>query len=444
MFNISHSELVHYQVPPHLDDSIEFVEMQRTLPHILPKLNRHTDNPLTDDRYFARESLQYLYNVSDDHLDHKVSGGLVEYQSLSGFIVSDLAQQQQLNRQSPNIVDHLVGTNMGIDAESSLDVQMMSQTADGVDIWFWDKENWLYSFAVDFYNTENVPDVISMSWGWAEDQQCNIIDCVNITSAQYVSRVNREYLKLALRGITIVVSSGDAGAPGRTNEECGSNRPINPAFPGSSPYVLSVGASYLVKDTSVRHFKSPLCSNNSCVTGTDERSINFLSTGWTAGGGFNLYNNQTPSWQNDAVEDYLKSGVILPKAGNFNSQGRAYPDVSAVGHSCPTVMNGDLTGVDGTSCSAPILAGIISLINGERKLLKQPSVGFVNPLLYQMSEKCPECFRDIVDGYNWCTEESCCTTNSTDYGFNATRGFDPVSGLGSLNVGNIIDYIKTL
>ena len=52
-----------------------------------------------------------------------------------------------------------------------------------------------------------------MSWGWAEDRQCDIIDCQNITSQQYVNRVNNEYLKITLRGVTIVVD-GDAGAPG--------------------------------------------------------------------------------------------------------------------------------------------------------------------------------------------------------------------------------------
>ena len=40
----------------------------------------------------------------------------------------------------------------------------------------------------------------------------NITQCNNKTSKQYVDRVNIEYMKLAARGITITVSSGDSGA----------------------------------------------------------------------------------------------------------------------------------------------------------------------------------------------------------------------------------------
>ena len=57
-----------------------------------------------------------------------------------------------------------------------------------------------------------------------------------------------EYIKLGLRGITITVSSGDAGAPGRTNEECIDNtNTVHAVFPGSSPFVTSVGATYVIK-----------------------------------------------------------------------------------------------------------------------------------------------------------------------------------------------------
>ena len=44
----------------------------------------------------------------------------------------------------------------------------------------------------------NYQDVISMSWGWAEDSQCNITSCGNLTSHEYVDRVNMEYVKIGL------------------------------------------------------------------------------------------------------------------------------------------------------------------------------------------------------------------------------------------------------
>ena len=71
--------------------------------------------------------------------------------------------------------------------------------------------------------------------------QCSVTQCNNETSQQYINRVNIEYIKIGLRGVTITVSSGDAGAPGRTSEDCDVSNPVNPVFPGSSPWITSVG-----------------------------------------------------------------------------------------------------------------------------------------------------------------------------------------------------------
>ena len=45
----------------------------------------------------------------------------------------------------------------------------------------------------------------------------------------YIKRVNIEYIKLGLQGITITVSSGDVGVLG-TSESCDKTRPVNPVF----------------------------------------------------------------------------------------------------------------------------------------------------------------------------------------------------------------------
>jgi tripeptidyl-peptidase-1 len=277
-----------------------------------------------------------------------------------------------------------------------------------------------------------------MSWGWAEDSQCEIMDCSNITSQQYVERVNNEFVKLGLLGTTITVSSGDAGAPGRTSEDCNVSRPVNPVFPGSSPYVLSIGATYITLDNSSQRFETNICQNHSCVEGNEEQTISQDNVGWTAGGGFDIYHNETPKWQSKQVTRYLKSGVKLPK--KFNRNGRAYPDVSAVGHSCPTYIDGGLDKIDGTSCSSPIVAGLLATINDFLWERNRTKLGFANPLLYMVSENCDNCFNDIVDGHNWCTEQGCCPAHT--FGYQASKGYDPVTGLGTLNVGNILHYLS--
>jgi len=441
-----------YSVPEAYRELVDFVEMYSDLKPIFnsnrkyPKLNLKTRNVSVDSRNFGRESLQNIYNVSDVDLSshsHLTLSGTVEYQDNPGFTNDDLNQQQQLNGQKLLNITDIHGANSDIDPESELDVQMISQTANGVNISFWDSPYWLYSFAVDLFNNETIPNVVSMSWGWAEDSQCDIVQCTNMTSQDYVNRVNVEYMKLALRGTTITVSSGDAGAPGRTSETCNDTRPMNPVFPGSSPYVLSVGATFVQDDGQHSSFKSPICQNNSCISGKRENVVSFDTIGWTSGGGFEAYGNQIPYWQEKALHSYLRENQHHLNMSRFNNQSRAYPDIVAVGHNCPTVLAGSLNMVDGTSCSSPIITGVVSIINYYRALNNQPSVGFVNPLLYHLYDTCHECFQDIRRGYNWCTEEVCCQPGP-NFGFRAVKGFDPASGMGSPNVGKILEALELI
>jgi tripeptidyl-peptidase-1 len=64
------------------------------------------------------------------------------------------------------------------------------------------------------------------------------------------------------------------------------------------------------------------------------------------------------------------------------------------------------------------VASIIALINNARLDAGKGPVGFINPVIYAN----PQAFNDITSGSN-----SGCGTN----GFNATKGWDPVTGLGT-------------
>lgn len=393
--------------------------------------------------FVGREVINNLYNITYDNILHNSSLCAVEYQSAGGFTETDLFIQQKLNNQPKNTIENIVGNNEGMMIESQLDIQMMSQVAQNGDIWFWQGDEWLYTFAVKFLNSTKIPEVLSMSWGWSTRQQCSagLGKCLgNMTSKQYIDRVNTEYIKMGLLGITVTVSSGDSGAPGRTNEICTSNGKnvlnVNPAFPGSSPYITSVSATYLVPTEDKINWKSPLCKKWGCANGKEELPCNFDVTGWTTGGGFAIFNETRPEWQSDIVEKYLKSEAKMPK--NFEKEGRGYPDVSALGHNCPVVVSGEPMGVDGTSCSSPIFASIVALLNDYQISQGKNKLGFMNPLLYNMYRDNPSIFNDIKEGNNWCTETMCC--NST-YGYEAWSGWDPVTGLGTPNVGKMIEWL---
>lgn len=84
---------------------------------------------------------------------------------------------------------------------------------------------------------------------------------------------------------------------------------------------------------------------------------------------------------------------------------------------------------DGTSASAPIFAGIVSLLNEARANAGMSPLGFANPLLYHIANQRPGAFRDITVGNNRCSSQGACC----EAGFQATVGFDPATGLGSPN-----------
>ena len=445
------SQRVDYTLPESLKPYVVFVDgiSNRDRPSaITPKKNVTTDGT-ADPGYVGTQGLRRLYNIPRVLLVN-TSLASIEYQNQSGFSNPDLLTSQQMNGllKNPISKNHTIGTDVQPDTETELDVQMESQLAEGGTLWFWGGEQWLYSWAVKFFNTPVVPHVASHSWGWAIDQQCTLNVCNNITNQQYVNRTNVEYLKIAARGITMVTASGDSGAPGRTDEDCGGvNRTVVSVFPGSSPYVLSVGATFVVASSSNNSRspcgETPLCQKNQCANGTAEAVVNYANVSWTAGGGFGSdVTEPIPPWQEPAVQGYLDQKLPMPT--HYNRNKRVYPDISAVGHNCPTWQNGMLSPVDGTSCSSPTMASIVALLNSHQQARGRPRLGLAAPIFYAMYYDRPNVFNDIKTGNNWCTESLCCPTRSdggSDYGYTAGAGFDPVTGLGTPNVGAMLKWL---
>jgi len=112
--------------------------------------------------------------------------------------------------------------------------------------------------------------------------------------------------------------------------------------------------------------------------------------------------------------------------------GRAIPDISAQAAGFKVFLNGQEFARAGTSGSAPIVAGMISLLNDNRISQGKAPRGFLNPWLYWSKARVG--FTDIVEGSN----PGCGTP-----GFPAIVGWDPVTGLGTPNFEQLL-YIDDL
>lgn len=234
----------------------------------------------------------------------------------------------------------------------------------------------------------------------------------------YQERQCREWMKLALQGVSVLFASGDSGVANRynagynnscLNEELGyvdqEGKRFSPSFPATCPYITAVGATDL--------------RNSSIYGGEVAVAQPDGVTSYYSGGGFSSVFPR-PSFQSSAVKTYLDK--YAPKYGEsvFNSSGRAFPDVSALGLKLATVFLGKTYGIGGTSASAPIFASIINLLNEERLEAGKKPIGFLNPILY----KNPGMFNDVTQGSNpGCGSD----------GFPASKGWDPVTGLGTPN-----------
>jgi subtilase family serine protease len=112
--------------------------------------------------------------------------------------------------------------------ESALDIEMATLMAYNVSISFYNHEPeiWILSWVQQTINLTdgNGPWVWSVSYGWPEIAHCTQGDMSDPAQCSknsfnymsYIETTNNEFMKLALMGVTVFVSSGDSGSPGFT------------------------------------------------------------------------------------------------------------------------------------------------------------------------------------------------------------------------------------
>eukprot|EP00026_Physarum_polycephalum_P003874 Phypoly_transcript_03890.p1 GENE.Phypoly_transcript_03890~~Phypoly_transcript_03890.p1 ORF type:complete len:751 (+),score=110.62 Phypoly_transcript_03890:108-2255(+) len=334
--------------------------------------------------------------------------------------------------------------------EAILDIQWIMGIAPGAPTTFWSiyanstiEIDDILAWAVAMSNTADAPIVNSLSYGMTE----TAVD--KYLGSGYLNRSDVEFQKLALRGITIIIADGDTGAGdlGEPPMSQGLCKPLHADWPSQSPYVTAVSATMFTS------LAQPICYLPLDQGGVDCSSLPLgevptsveLGTSWTTGGGF-ANTTSRPSYQDDFVTGYLKTLTdfgLLPPAGYFNPNGRAYPDVAMVGHNLLCAQDLVFSTADGTSASAPVFGGFVSLLNDIRVSAGRPLLGFLNPILYQIARDYPEAYNDVVVGNNRCgaTDDPPFAPVCCPYGFEAVAGFDAVSGLGSPNFAVFSDVI---
>jgi len=184
-----------------------------------------------------------------------------------------------------------------------------------------------------------------------------------------------------------------------------------------------------------------LGTTSACASGGLEVAVSATEAGFTSGGGFSTY-AAMPSYQRTAVGQYLTEEVSsLPPASYFNASNRAYPDIAAMGNNFLVYMSsyGGWSSVGGTSAATPTIAGVAAYLNDYSYNKTGKPLGFLNPFLYQMYAEEPTAFTDVTIGDNKCTEDGCF---STCKGYQAAKGWDPVTGLGTPVTNKMLAYLE--
>ncbi|KAI9442714.1 subtilisin-like protein [Lactarius indigo] len=178
--------------------------------------------------------------------------------------------------------------------------------------------------------------------------------CVNekSSSLEYSIYVCDLFGKLGLLGVSVLYATCGDGV----GKECvlsdGSLR-FKPKFPATCPYFTAVGGT----------------------TDYEPEGGAFLS-----GGGFSDY-FETPDFQRQVVPRFF--GTLGNKyQGLYNASGRGIPDISAQAIGFEIILSSKRKTVHGTRGSAPVVAGIIALLDDYLISNNRPVLGFLNPWLY--------------------------------------------------------------
>lgn len=299
------------------------------------------------------------------------------------------------------------GSPSGAAYETTQDIETSAATGQGANINVYFTENseagWeaFLSRAILPLAGDKQPSVLSASWVLYFSDDAATIG--NPSTSGSFAHVVSSYLQLAAwRGITALIAIGDWGS---ANQVVDGHSHVG--FPNSDPWFTACGG------TIIGDLGATLPATFEEFAWSDANTGSQFDLGiYDATGGGVSDNFHVPHYQ-------ARSGV-WPISKNDGKPRRGVPDVAGMVGMTGFVIDGGGYSFTGTSCVAPLYAGLIATINA----LLEHSVGFLNPTLYRHgSQIC----RDVTFGNN----DSGVVPDAPFYV--AGPEWDPCTGWGSIN-----------
>ncbi len=317
------------------------------------------------------------------------------------------------------------GANGGAQVEADLDVEWAGAVARNATLIYVYAAN--VDTAVQAAINQNLAPVISMSFGLCEQENTSVL-----FERGLAQQANAQ-------GITWLAASGDSGAGGCEAQGLHpqATRGIGVQAPSSFPEVTSVGGTQF--DDSNGDYWNPAngptnASAKSYIPEAGWNETDLFGLLASGGGASRLFGK--PAWQ---------AGPGVPA-----DNARDVPDVSlaASGANGYYVISGGAAFIiSGTSASTPSLAGVVSLLNHflqANSIIEQPGLGNINPTLYRLAQTTPSAFHDVMSGNNIVPcQQASPNCPSGFFGFQAGAGYDQVTGLGSVDVNQLVSQWNT-